>query len=86
MSPALAEPFAAELAAAGAAEAGGELDRAWRALERAHVLSQLYAVPHLRVHFLMAAFAWRRATRPCSRWLHARSARCACTTRDAHLR
>ena len=52
--------FEAELAAAKAAEARGDARLAWRSLERAHVLSQPFAGPHLRVHWKMAAFAWRR--------------------------
>jgi hypothetical protein len=39
MSPALAESFQAELAAAKDGEARGDFRLAWRALERAHVLS-----------------------------------------------
>jgi hypothetical protein len=50
-----------ELSMAASAEAAGDFPRAWRSLERAHVLSQAYALPHLRVHGAMAAFAWRRA-------------------------
>lgn len=34
--------------------------RAWAHLERAHVLSQAKAWPHVRVHLLMAGFACRR--------------------------
>ena len=49
-----------ELATAGRAEADGEVARSWRHLERAHVLSQPHAWPHLRVHGRMFAFAWRR--------------------------
>jgi hypothetical protein len=41
-----------------------ELDRdwtsAWRALERAHILSQAHAGPHVQVHLRMLGFAWRR--------------------------
>ncbi|HWE24375.1 MAG TPA: DUF6010 family protein, partial [Myxococcales bacterium] len=59
MSAPLADAFAAELSAARHAEEQGLFPSAWRALERAHVLSQLYAMPHLRVHWLMAAFALR---------------------------
>jgi hypothetical protein len=61
MKPALRSAFEAELAAARVAEAGGEARVAWRSLERAHVLSQPFAAPHLRVHLTMAAFAWRRS-------------------------
>jgi hypothetical protein len=60
MSPKLADSFKAELAAAKQAEALGNHDHAWGSLERAHVLSQFHAGPHVRVHFAMAAFAWRR--------------------------
>ncbi|MEZ4281747.1 MAG: DUF3703 domain-containing protein [Myxococcota bacterium] len=56
----LRQVFLAELAAARAFEAAGELDAAWTRLERAHVLSQAHAVPHVRVHLAMAAFAFRR--------------------------
>ena len=34
---------------------------AWRALERAHILSQALAWPHVRVHWLMLRFAWRQS-------------------------
>lgn len=60
MSPKLSASFRAELAAAKAAEALGNLDHAWRSLERAHVLSQFHEGPHVRVHCAMAGFAWRR--------------------------
>lgn len=60
MSPRLTGHFEGELANAAEAEATGDLTRAWRSLERAHVLSQAFAGPHLRVHWAMFAFAWRR--------------------------
>lgn len=60
MGPALKAHFDGELATAAEAEAAGDFPRAWRSLERAHVLSQAHAGPHLRVHGAMAAFAWRR--------------------------
>ncbi len=56
----LREAFLSECAAARRAEAAGTLDEAWRRLERAHVLSQAHAIPHVRVHLSMAAFALRR--------------------------
>ena len=59
MAPALRGAFEAELVAAKSAEARGDSRLAWRSLERAHVLSQAFAAPHLRVHFAMAGFAWR---------------------------
>jgi hypothetical protein len=60
MNERLGQAFSQELTAARRAECEGDLARAWRALERAHVLSQAYAGPHLRVHARMFAFAWRR--------------------------
>jgi hypothetical protein len=52
-----------ELRAAQAAEELGELARAWRHLERAHILSQALAWPHVRVHLAMLVHAWRRRDR-----------------------
>ncbi|MFO0575856.1 MAG: DUF3703 domain-containing protein [Polyangia bacterium] len=49
-----------ELDGAAAAEAQGDLARAWRALERAHVLSQPFAWPHVRVHAAMLRLGWKR--------------------------
>jgi hypothetical protein len=48
-----------ELDLARAGEASGDLGAAWRSLERAHVLSQRHAGPHVAVHVRMLAFAWR---------------------------
>jgi len=56
----LRSAFHQELAVARRAEHEGDLRRAWRHLERAHVLSQAHAGPHVRVHGRMFAFAWRR--------------------------
>ncbi len=60
MKPKLRVAFEAELRQAAEAERGGELPRAWRHLERAHILSQAHAGPHIRVHGRMFAFGWRR--------------------------
>jgi hypothetical protein len=49
-----------ELQASAAAEGVGDMGEAWRALERAHVLSQAFAGPHTRVHWAMFCFAYRR--------------------------
>jgi hypothetical protein len=49
-----------ELSRARALEAAGGHADAWAALERAHVLSQQMAWPHVRVHVRMLGFAWRR--------------------------
>ena len=59
MKPKLKTYFTAELAQAHAAERAKEGARAWHHLERAHVLSQAHALPHLRVHLGMLAWAWR---------------------------
>ncbi|MBY0399445.1 DUF3703 domain-containing protein [Myxococcota bacterium] len=56
----LRDAFLAELAAARRAERDEDPDDAWARLERAHVLSQAYAAPHVQVHLRMAGFALRR--------------------------
>jgi hypothetical protein len=60
MDAALRKSFEAELVMAKAAQLRDDVRLAWRSLERAHVLSQAFAGPHVRVHLAMAAFAWRR--------------------------
>jgi hypothetical protein len=49
-----------ELDDARLAEQERDLERAWRHLERAHVLSQAYGGAHVRVHARMLGFGWRR--------------------------
>ncbi|MCI0572299.1 MAG: DUF3703 domain-containing protein [Myxococcaceae bacterium] len=60
MKPTLRDCFEKELARATAAEGSGDLSQAWRHLERAHVLSQAHAWPHVRVHWRMFTFGWRQ--------------------------
>ena len=60
MNEKLRTAFLEELRVARRAEQGSDLARAWHHLERAHVLSQSFAWPHVRVHGRMFAFAWRR--------------------------
>lgn len=60
MSPELRRHFEDALRHARTAEADGRWDHAWKALGRAHVLSQAYALAHFRVHALMFGMAWRR--------------------------
>ena len=60
MKPKLRAAFEAELREATGSEARGDVARAWHHLERAHVLSQAHAGPHVRVHGRMFAFGWRR--------------------------
>ncbi len=44
---------------ARAAEMVGDTEAAWRSLEDVHVLSQRWALPHLRVHWQMLQLGWR---------------------------
>ncbi|MCP3140285.1 DUF3703 domain-containing protein [Pyxidicoccus xibeiensis] len=60
MKPKLRAAFEAELQEATRAEARADLTLAWRHLERAHILSQAHAGPHVRSHCRMFAFGWRR--------------------------
>lgn len=57
----MAEPARSELrravAAAAATRRSNDLDSAWRHLERAHILSQPWALAHLRVHAEMLVMA-----------------------------
>lgn len=55
----LRAPVGTELAQASAARKAGDLPAAWRALERAHILSQPAAWLHTRVHLSMLALALR---------------------------
>lgn len=59
MTPRLSEHFERELHQSREAEARGDLASAWTSLERAHILSQAHAGPHIRVHCAMFTFAWR---------------------------
>lgn len=52
-----------ELAAYREQLAEGQLDNAWRHLERAHVLGQSWPVEHTRVHWLMLGFGIRTRSR-----------------------
>lgn len=60
MKPTLKNAWKRELTLAAEVERQGDLERAFRHLERAHVLSQAYAWPHLVVHVRMLAFGVRR--------------------------
>ena len=50
----------AELEAAARTEIDGDLSRSFRHLERAHVLAQPSTVQHVRVHWRMLRWGWRR--------------------------
>jgi hypothetical protein len=60
MKPKLRAYFEEELRQSDQAELAGDLPRAWRHLERAHVLSQAHAGPHVRAHVRMFLFGCRR--------------------------
>lgn len=60
MGPILTRHFTEELVQARRLETAGDHEGAWRALERAHVLSQRHARPHVRVHLRMIGLAWRQ--------------------------
>ena len=57
---ALARAIEAEWRASQAARAGGDLDTAFRHLERAHILSQRLTARHVRTHAAMWAVGWQR--------------------------
>jgi len=57
---ALLRAVADELAEARSARAHRDLPDEWRHLERAHVLSQPMALPHVRTHLAMLAYGVRR--------------------------
>jgi hypothetical protein len=48
-----------DLTEAADAERRGDLDATWHHLERAHILSQPFAWPHIRVHLMMLGVGWR---------------------------
>ena len=50
----------AEFVAASRAEADGNFPQSFRHLERAHVLAQPSTIQHVRVHWRMLRWGWRR--------------------------
>ena len=56
----LLERWAEERIEAGAARQRIDVADEWRHLERAHVLSQPMAIPHVRIHFEMLGYGFRR--------------------------
>ena len=51
--------YLAELAAARRAEGAGDFQTAFTHLERAHILSQQYALAHAATHLRMLRLGWR---------------------------
>lgn len=60
MSPGLKEAFATEIQAALGALQRGDLDGAFRRLERGHILAQRHARAHVTVHWWMLRVGRRR--------------------------
>lgn len=63
MPAAVADRLAADLTGARGAFDRREVERAWALLEEAHVLSQPWAWPHVKVHAAMLVLGWRRRDR-----------------------
>lgn len=59
MTSALSAALENELQRSRSEETEGRGAAAWVHLERAHILSQPFPVPHVRVHVAMLGFAWR---------------------------
>jgi len=59
----LRQAWSDERNAAGAARRSGDASGEWQHLERAHILSQPMAVPHLRTHVAMLGAGLRRRDR-----------------------
>ena len=53
----ITDTISADRAAARAARQAGDMDEAWRLLERTHILSQPWAWPHVRSHLDMLVLA-----------------------------
>lgn len=60
---AISERLTADLAAARDETKSGNEAAAWMLLEEAHVLSQPWAWPHIKVHFEMLALGWHTRDR-----------------------
>jgi hypothetical protein len=60
MRPTLRDALRLEIAAARESEARGDFRIAFTHLERAHILSQRYALAHAAVHLRMLRVGWKR--------------------------
>jgi hypothetical protein len=60
MKPIVREHFETELRKAQLAIEAGEIEAAWIALQRAHILGQAYPIPHVIAHWNMLKLAWRQ--------------------------
>jgi hypothetical protein len=61
---AIREAWADEHTAARQARADGDTAREWHHLERAHILSQPLAIPHMRTHVAMLGYGIRNRNGP----------------------
>ncbi|MEQ8858183.1 MAG: DUF3703 domain-containing protein [Pseudomonadales bacterium] len=76
MNPALRHAYQAELNAAKAETAEGNIEVAFHHLERAHILSQRHTLEHVHVHWLMLRLGasigdWHEVTGQCLRMVAA---------------
>ncbi len=60
MNPAVKAAYRIEMTRAQKARVAGDLDVAFAALERAHILGQRFLLPHITTHLQMLAIGWRR--------------------------
>lgn len=60
---AIREAWARERSAARLARAEGDSSAEWQHLERAHILSQPLAIPHVRTHLAMLGYGLRHRDR-----------------------
>ena len=63
MPVAVADRFTTDVVSARDAARAGDDGAAWALLEEAHVLSQPWAWPHVKVHAAMLALGWRTRDR-----------------------
>lgn len=60
MKPIVREHFETELNKAQSAIEAGDAEAAWTALQRAHILGQMYPLPHAIAHWGMLKLAWKQ--------------------------
>jgi Protein of unknown function (DUF3703) len=64
MPASVADRLGTDMASARTAVREGDEGAAWALLEEAHVLSQPWAWPHIKVHAAMLVLGWRTRDRP----------------------
>jgi len=63
MTPAIRQAYRSSMELAQDARRRGDFDGAFHALERAHILSQRYLIPHIMTHLQMLHVGWLRRDR-----------------------